>query len=173
MVERMRLNVTLYVHCLSSSLRKERLQTVSSAFLWSAAIWLCYVVLHSRCSIAYSGSQKTNNLIKIVKKGVTHSLRMLLTTHKQYVHKPKEKFHTYCILSCGWYPGVWISCINASEHSGPSSQVGKEDGTEFRKVGKENSDVGYHPQERTQHTKHGESLTSRIFHRVASIISWQ
>jgi hypothetical protein len=49
-------------------LRKERLQTVPSAFYWSAAIWLCYVVLYSRCSTASSASQKTYNPIKWQKR---------------------------------------------------------------------------------------------------------
>ena len=53
---------------LSSLLRKERLQIVSSVFYWTAAIWLCYVVLHSRCSTASSASQKTYNPIKMAKE---------------------------------------------------------------------------------------------------------
>ena len=47
-----------------------------------------------------------------------------------------------CILSFGWFPSIWILCADVSEHR---IQL-----------------AGNHPNERIQHSKHSESLKSRI-----------
>ena len=73
-----------------------------------------------------------------------------------------------CILSFGWFPGVWILCAVVSKHSLCSIFIGGvstayEDGTECSETTAHKIQTpGNRLKERIQHSEHRESLKSEI-----------
>ena len=86
-----------------------------------------------------------------------------------------------CMLSSGWFPGVWIVYADVSEHSVCSIFIGRqvrvgafythlpayEDGTECSETSAYKIQTpGNHPKESIQHSVHGESLKSRCLESI-------
>ena len=83
----------------------------------------------------------------------------------------RELFRRCCILSFGWFPGVWILYAEVSEHSVYSFFIGlvftrptkkeqsvpKSQHIKFRRRDR--------PKERIQHSEHGERYKSRMVRR--------
>ena len=77
----------------------------------------------------------------------------------------------FCILSFGWFLGVWILCADVSEHSifhlhkwwrWWFAYTAYEDWTECSETSAHKIQTpGKHPKERIQHSEHGENLKSK------------
>jgi len=67
-----------------------------------------------------------------------------------------------CILSFGWFTGVWILCADVSEHSVSSilHHLWRWKCSDL--LAHKIHTPGNHPKERIQHSEHGKSLKSRI-----------
>jgi hypothetical protein len=89
------------------------------------------------------------------------------------LYNPLNTILCCCILSFGWFHGVWIFCADVSEHSVCYIFIGDvsilptyttyEDEAECSETSAHKIQTpGNHPQERIQHLEHGENLKSRI-----------
>jgi hypothetical protein len=86
----------------------------------------------------------------------------------------------FCILSFGWFPGVWTLCDNVSEHTlfhlhrrcrWWCAYTAYEDGTDcFETSAYKIQAPGKHPKERIRHSERGESLKSKKIHSVLCIL---
>jgi len=81
-----------------------------------------------------------------------------------------------CIISFGWFPGVWILYADALEHCVCSIFVGssrppmKMEQTECSETSAYKIQTpGDHPKERIWHSKHRESLKSRIIVHIHTL----
>jgi len=77
---------------------------------------------------------------------------------------PWWEIYFCCILSFGWFPGVWILGADVSEHYvfKDSVNTAYEDGTECSETSAHKIQMpGNHPKERIQHSEYGKSMKSR------------